>query len=64
MIVKAVVLFLLAMLILGMFGRWRFGGPRVPRRDRTLRRVSEGKRCKRCGAWRVGSGPCACGADA
>ncbi|MGA1180748.1 MAG: hypothetical protein ACO3U1_09080 [Marivivens sp.] len=51
MLIKGITLFLIAMLVLGMFGKLRF--PSVgPRRD--------GK-CAKCGRHRIGKGPCACG---
>ena len=51
MIVKIVTLFLVAMAVLAMFGRLRLPGTRG--------RLS--KRCRACGAPRVGRGPCPCG---
>jgi|GEM_PF-169242 len=50
MLVKIVVLFLVAMAVLAMFGRLRFPG---------RKRLAEAK-CKRCGRYRIGKGPCDC----
>jgi len=50
MIVKIVLLFLVAMAVLAMFGRLRFPGQK---------RLAEA-RCKRCGRYRIGRGPCDC----
>jgi len=52
-IVKIVILFLVAMGVLAMFGRLRFPGQK---------RLSEAK-CKRCGRYRIGKGPCSCERD-
>lgn len=51
MLVKIVSLFLLAMAVLALFGRLRFPGQK---------RLSEAK-CKHCGRYRIGKGPCDCG---
>lgn len=51
MIVKAVVLFLVFMIILAMFGKLRLPGP--PRIG--------GAKCPNCGRHRIGKGPCPCG---
>ncbi len=51
MIVKIVFLFLIAMGVLAMFGRLR-----LPGRDRLASR-----KCPKCGRYRIGKGPCACG---
>ncbi len=53
MLIKAMILFLLGMAVLAMFGRLRFPGK--TRRDAA--------RCKGCGRFRIGKGPCACGKD-
>tara|TARA_Y100001933_G_scaffold249926_1_gene285517 strand:+ start:1862 stop:2032 length:171 start_codon:yes stop_codon:yes gene_type:complete len=50
MIVRIVLLFLVAMAVLAMFGRLRFPGQK---------RLAEAK-CKRCGRYRIGKGPCDC----
>ena len=51
MIVKIVALFLVFIAILAMFGRLRFPG-----QDRLASR-----KCKGCGRYRIGKGPCNCG---
>jgi len=53
MILKIVSLFLVAMGVLAMFGKLR-----VPKGG--FRRMVSGK-CRACGRYRIGSGPCACG---
>ncbi|WP_165937565.1 hypothetical protein [Antarcticimicrobium sediminis] len=50
-IFKIVSLFLVGMAVLAMFGKLRFPG------QKKLSSV----RCPRCGRFRIGSGPCACG---
>ena len=50
MIVKAVLLFLLFMAVMGLIGKWRFPG---------ATRLAEAK-CPDCGRFRIGKGPCAC----
>jgi len=50
MIVKIVLLFLVAMAVLAMFGRLRFPGQK---------RLGAAK-CRKCGRFRIGKGPCAC----
>lgn len=52
MILKVTVLFLAFMAVLAMFGKLR-----LPGRDRLAAR-----RCPRCGRYRIGNGPCPCGA--
>lgn len=52
-IVKIVILFLVAMGVLAMFGRLRFPGQK---------RLGEAK-CRRCGRYRIGKGPCSCERD-
>ncbi len=49
-IVKIVVLFLAAMAVLAMFGRYRFPGQK---------RLAAAK-CKHCGKFKIGKGPCSC----
>jgi hypothetical protein len=51
MLIKGITLFLIAMVVLGMFGKLRFPGI-------TLRRDAK---CPRCGRPRIGKGPCTCG---
>lgn len=64
MLVRAVLLFLLAMAVLALFGRLRFPGTRGTR----LRKPDAAPRlpapviCIRCGTPIPGKGACACGA--
>ena len=51
MIVKIVILFLAAMAVLAMLGRLRIPG---------AKRLSSVK-CRHCGRYRIGKGPCPCG---
>ena len=51
MIVKIVTLFLIGMGVLAMFGKYRFPG------QKTLSNM----KCKKCGRYRIGKGPCSCG---
>ncbi len=48
MMIKIVSLFLIGMLVLAMFGRLRIPG------SKTL----ASRKCKRCGRFRIGKGPC------
>jgi len=51
MFLKIVVIFLLVMMLIGMIGKWRNPTPK-----------SSGKRarkCKTCGSFIIGNGPCA-----
>ena len=50
MIVKIVVLFLVAMGVLAMFGKLRFPG----------QKRLEAAKCRKCGRYRIGKGPCSC----
>jgi len=50
MIVKIVSLFLLGMVVLAMFGKYRFPG-----QDRLA-----AAKCKKCGKFKIGKGPCRC----
>lgn len=58
MLVKIILVFLLAMVLLGMLGKLLFPG-RGPRL--TGRRVTT---CPDCGRPRIGKGPCLCGRKA
>ncbi len=51
MIVKAVTIFLVFIAVLAMFGRLRFPG----------QKRLEAMKCRRCGRYRIGKGPCDCG---
>ena len=48
--IKIVSLFLIAMLVLALFGRLRLPG--LDKLDK--------KKCPRCGRYRIGKGPCDC----
>lgn len=50
-IVKIVILFLVFMGVMAMFGKLRFPG----------QQKLASARCPRCGRFRLGKGPCACG---
>ena len=50
MLVKIVLLFLVAMAVLAMFGRLKLPG---------LRR-KDARRCRNCGRFLIGKGPCEC----
>jgi len=52
-IVKVVILFLVFMGVMAMFGKLRFPG-----QDKL-----NSARCPKCGRFRIGKGPCACGKD-
>lgn len=54
MIVKIVTIFLAVMALLAMIGRLR-----LPGRD-TMSRLGT-RKCKGCGRYRIGKGPCSCG---
>ena len=49
-IIKIVTLFLVAMVVLAMFGKLRFPG------QQRLRSA----KCSKCGRFRIGKGPCPC----
>lgn len=51
MILKVVFLFLIGMGVLAMFGKYKFPG----------QRRLETMKCKGCGRYRIGKGPCSCG---
>jgi hypothetical protein len=53
MMVKAALLFLLAMLVLGLFGRW---SRKTPPRDK----VELARKCPDCGAYVLGTTPEPC----
>jgi len=57
MIIKVVSLFLIGMLVLAMFGRLR--APKIGGRRRADD-VLKAKKCKKCGSYVLGKGPCAC----
>ncbi|MSU91323.1 hypothetical protein GE300_17210 [Rhodobacteraceae bacterium 2CG4] len=57
MIVRAVLLFLIAMAVLAMFGKLRL--PRLPGRRRGGK-LAAARKCPECGAYTPGKGPCPC----
>jgi len=57
MIVKAVSLFLIAMLVLAMFGKLR--APRIGRGGNRKKPLSA-RKCRKCGSYILNEGPCAC----
>ena len=52
MLIKIVTLFLIAMMVLAMFGRLRFPG-----KKKSEKRTGK---CPKCGCPVIGKGPCAC----
>ena len=61
MLVKVILLFLVAIMVLGMFGKLRL---LKPWRGKPLGKgASTSKHCPACGRPRIGSGPCPCGKD-
>lgn len=50
MLLKIVALFLVGMIVLSMFGKWKFPG----------QRKLESMKCRSCGRYRIGKGPCPC----
>jgi hypothetical protein len=50
LIIKAIFIFLAFMLVLAMFGKWRFPGQA---------RLAQAK-CPKCLRYRIGKGPCQC----
>ena len=60
MLIKAVSLFLIAMLVLGMFGKLRMPKmPKLRKRDH----IATAAKCPQCGAYNPGKGPCPCGRE-
>ena len=60
MLVKIVTFFLIGMAVLAMFGRLRFPG--LPDRRKTSdKKPGKPRKCKACGSFIIGSGPCRCG---
>ncbi len=59
MILKIVTFFLIGIAVLGMFGRlrWPGGQTRIGKKD--PRPAKPGK-CRKCGAYIIGDGPCPC----
>ncbi|SIO17947.1 hypothetical protein [Vannielia litorea] len=56
MLLKAVIFFLAAMGVLAIFGK-----KKVTRRKPPAKRVETARKCPKCGAFRIGTGDCACG---
>lgn len=50
MLFKVITLFLVGMAVLAMFGKYKFPG----------QARLEAAKCKSCGRYRMGKGPCAC----
>ncbi|WP_093159339.1 hypothetical protein [Aliiruegeria lutimaris] len=60
MLVKIVTFFLIGIAVLAMFGRLRWpGGAR--RIDKKSENPGKPRRCKACGNYIIGKGPCPCG---
>jgi hypothetical protein len=64
-LVKIATFFLIGMAILALFGRlrWPGGRPRLPGRPTKAEKPAKPGRCRHCGAFRIGTGPCPCGKD-
>ncbi len=64
MIIKAVSLFLIAMLLLAMFGRLRLpgggAGGNGPKGRRGRAKRLDARKCPDCGSYVIGPGPCPC----
>jgi hypothetical protein len=58
MMLKAVALFLVAIMALGLFGKWRRPGGQPPAPRGTIQKA---RKCPACGTYLVGSAPCPCG---
>ncbi len=59
-LVKIVTFFLIGMLALAMFGRLRWpGGARRP--GKRSSGPPKPRKCKACGSYIIGEGPCSCG---
>lgn len=56
MLVKTILIFLLAMALVGMIGKALF--------PNAVRRITGLNRCKTCGKPRIGRAPCTCGGRA
>ncbi len=59
MIIKAVLLFLVVIGLLGMTGRFTRSKPQ----DRRGPEIQSARKCPKCGTYLVGSSPCVCGYD-
>ncbi len=58
MLLKAVTLFLIAMMVLGMFGKLRF--PKLPKMTKRGQ-IPTARKCKTCGKYILDGKPCSCG---
>ncbi len=58
MILKIITFFLLFMAILGIVGKWR---NKLLGRPQDSNQLPRPQRCKACGRFRIGRGPCGCG---
>ena len=58
MLVKIVSLFLIGIAVLAMFGRLRVPG--AARRIGKRETPAKPKKCRHCGAYMIGGGPCPC----
>lgn len=56
MILKIVTFFLIGMAVLAMFGKLRM--PKVGKKDGTS--LGAVRKCKHCGSYKIGKGPCPC----
>jgi ribosomal protein L32 len=59
MMLKAVLVFLVAMAMLGLLGK---GRRRMPRAGRDAK-IEAARKCPSCGAYIIGEAPCICGAS-
>ncbi|HSF64260.1 MAG TPA: hypothetical protein VLA78_07725 [Paracoccaceae bacterium] len=60
MLLRIVLIFLLAMAVIAMFGRWRTRG-KLPPKDKPGK-IPGPVICGKCGSYIIGKGDCACGA--
>ncbi|MDQ7080946.1 MAG: hypothetical protein Q9M41_09800 [Paracoccaceae bacterium] len=58
MVIKAVSLFLIGMLLLAMFGRFRV--QKKPGRKGPAKKTLEARKCPKCGSYVLGDGTCPC----
>lgn len=56
MAIKVVFLFLIAILVLAMFGRLK--APKIT--GKSNKKPMDARKCKKCGSYILGEGPCAC----
>lgn len=61
MMLKGISLFLVAIVALALFGRIRLGGLLSGRSAKTA--LKKPVKCKGCGRFLIGKGPCDCGAS-